>query len=115
MEALGLVILSMFALYGIFLSIDEFFKKCSLKGYDAGFKIILSIPENAVDKLEGVIRGIFSEEIPEKLLTDCKLYIAIPHIIPQIEQLLKELQRVYPIEVLPDDDRYCMITDRTSK
>jgi len=107
---LAIVILSVFAFYGIFLILMEFMKINPCEKYDAGFRVILAVPENAEERLEGVIRGAFSDEIPDKLLTDGKLYLAPSGNNPQIIRIIRDMQRVYPIEVLPRHDRYCMIT-----
>lgn len=112
MEALGLVILSAFAFYGIFLTISGFLRRLRPKKYDAGYKMILSVPEKAAENLEGIVRGIFSEEIPEKLMTNNKLYVMIPDMDPQIGKVISDLQKAYPVEVLPQTSGYCMITDR---
>lgn len=113
MEVLGIVALSVFAFYGIFLTIAEMLKKQRPKSYDAGFKIILSIPENAVENLEGIIKGVFSEEIPERLMTDSRLYVVVPEGNPQIIKIMEDLKKTYPIEMLPPGGRYCMITGRS--
>lgn len=113
MEVLGIVVLSVFAFYGIFLMISEMLKKQRPKNYNAGFKIILAVSKNAVENLEGIIREVFSENIPEKLLTDSRLYVVIPEGNPQIARIIEDLKKTYPIKVLPPNGRYCMITDRS--
>ena len=66
------------------------------KKHDAGFRIILTVPEGSADYLEGVIRRIFSEDIPEKLMTDGKLYISGAVGNRQAAWIIRDLQRMYP-------------------
>jgi hypothetical protein len=113
MEVLGIVVLSAFAFYGIFLMIAEMLKKQQPKSYNAGFKIILAVSENAVENLEGIIREVFSENMPGKLMTDSRLYVVIPDGNPKIARIIEDLKKTYPIEVLPASGGYCMITDRS--
>lgn len=112
---LAIVVLSVFAFYGIFLMVMELLNKRPGKSYDAGFRIILAVPEGAADSLEGVIRRVFSEEMPEKLMTDGKLYISGTVGNRQAAWIIRDLQRMYPIELLPHPDKYCIITGRGSK
>lgn len=107
---LAIVLLSIFAFYGIFLTVMEILKKQPRKNCNAGFKIILTIPEDASDNLEGIIRMTFSEEIPDKLMTDGKLYVSTSGDNPQVTRIIRDMQQMYPIEVLPLIDRYCIIT-----
>lgn len=111
---LAIVLLSVFAFYGIFLTVMEILNKQPGKNHDAGFRIVLTIPDDAADNLEGVIRRTFSEEIPEKLMTDGKLYISAAGRNPQVTRIIRDMQVLYPIEVLPQADRYCIITGSNS-
>ncbi len=110
MEILSIVLLSVFAFYGLFIAIMEMLKIQPCENADAGYRIILAIPEDAAESLEGVIRTAFLEEIPEKLMTDRKLYVSTTGKNAQVNRIIRDMQTIYPIEVLPPIDRYCMIT-----
>ena len=43
----------------------------------------------------------FSEEIPDKLMTDGKLYVSTSGDNPQVTRIIRDMQQMYPIEVLP--------------
>lgn len=111
MEILSIVLLSVFAFYGLFLAVLELLKIRPGENADAGYRIILTIPEDAEENLEGVIRTAFSEEMPEKLMTDRRLYVSTTGKNAQVNRIIRDMQTIYPIEVLPPIDRYCMITD----
>lgn len=110
MEILSIVVLSVFAFYGIFIMVTELLKRQPKISCDSGFRMIITIPENAEESLEGVIRRTFYEEIPGKLMTDRKLYVATTGRNAQVSRILRDMQEMYPIEVLPQVDRYCIIT-----
>lgn len=112
MEALALTILSVFALLGAMSTIKYFFFMDKSKGKNSGIKLILYIPQNSESKLEGVIRQIFLEEIPEKLKTDGKLYLMATGDNEDFSHILEDIKKIYPVEVLPDPISYCMITER---
>lgn len=115
MVILAIVLLSVLAFYGVFLAVMEILSRQSAKSFDAGYKLVLIIPEGAEDNLEGVIRTVFTEEIPDKLMTDGKLYVHDPGNSPQVARIIRDMQRTYPIEQLPQPDRYCIITGRGLK
>jgi len=110
MEILSIVLLSVFAFYGLFVAIMEYLKVQPDENKDAGYRIILDIPEDAAENLEGVIRTAFSEEMPDKLMTDRKLYVSTSGNNAQINRIIRDMQAMYPIEVLPRIDRCCIIT-----
>ncbi|NLW03049.1 MAG: hypothetical protein GX027_07270 [Clostridiaceae bacterium] len=112
---LAIVLLSVLAFYGVFLAVLEILRRQPGKKHDAGFRIILTVPEGSADYLEGVIRRIFSEDIPEKLLTDGRLYVSADAGNPQVVRIIRDMQRMYPLELLPQADRYYMITGRGFK
>ena len=111
---LAIVLLSVLAFTGVprgFGNPEE----AARQKHDAGFRIILTVPEGSADYLEGVIRRIFSEDIPEKLLTDGRLYVSADAGNPQVVRIIRDMQRMYPLELLPQADRYYMITGRGFK
>lgn len=107
---LAVVLLSVFALYGMYIAITEILRMIRGKKLNAGYRVILAVPEGAEENLEGVIREVFSDEIPERLLTDGKLYVAACGGNPEVGRIIRDMQRMYPIEVLPHQGRYCIIT-----
>lgn len=111
MGATGAILLSVLVLFGVLFVVFYAVRIWRNKHMDNGFKLFLSVPENAQDSLEGVVRTIFSEDIPEKLLTNGKLYLIIPRMSKDVEKIVETLGDMYPIEVLPGLDRYCMITE----
>jgi hypothetical protein len=112
MEALGIVILSILAFYGLFLITLDLLKLKQISP-QKGFRLILQVPPRSEDKLEGIVRDIFLEEITRRLMFDPKLYLIISEETPELSRIITSLSRQYPVEVLPDADRYCMITDRS--
>jgi hypothetical protein len=112
METLGIVILSILAFYGLFLITLDLLK---LKKFSPqnGFRLILQVPPKSEDMLEGIVRSIFLEEIPSRLMSDPRLYLMLSEETPELSHIIRSLSEQYPVEVLPDDDRYCMITDRS--
>ena len=110
MEVVLLRFLSGFALVGIVFTILYLISSYKSRFPDNGIKLILYIPSNSASKLEGLIRQIYCEGIPEKFMTDGKIYLIIS---PQDEEamgILERLKKMYPIEVLPEQVSYCMIT-----
>ncbi len=112
MEALTLTILSIFAFLGVASMVRYFLHCCRYKPKDSGIKLILYIPENSESKLEGLIRQIFLEELPEKLRTDGKVYLMISTKNEDTKRIIEDLEKLYPLEVLPDPLSYCMITEK---
>lgn len=113
MEVLGIIILSAFALYGIFAAVWNIPGRKYGEKRDAGFRIILYAPENSAEYLEGIIRGLLNDEFPERLMTDGRLYVSIPEGDERAEKIIRDLQKTYPVEMLPQKGRYCIITDRS--
>jgi len=110
MEVILLTLLSGFAFAGIAFTVIYLVSSYKSRFPDNGIKLILYIPSNSASKLEGLIRQIYCEGIPEKFMTDGKIYLIIS---PQDEEamgILERLKKMYPIEVLPEQVSYCMIT-----
>ncbi|MCX7773681.1 MAG: hypothetical protein N2376_11280 [Clostridia bacterium] len=113
MEIFGITILTVFAFLGAMLTVSWLYRRTKSKYFDAGIKLILYLPQNCTSNLEGVIRRIFSEEIPERLMTDGKVYMDASKADAETRGLIGSLQTMYPIEVLPDPKGYCIITEET--
>ncbi len=112
MEALALTILSVFAFLGAAFTASYILKLLKTKLIDTGIKLILYLPHSSSSKLEGIIRQIFSEEVPEKLMTDGKIYLMVSPDDKENLKLIESLKSQYPLEVLPENGPYCMITER---
>ncbi len=112
MEALALTILSVFAFLGVAFSAFYMVKLSKTKLSDVGIKFILYLPYSSSSKLEGIIRQIYFEELPEKLMTDGKIYLMVSPDDWENLQLIESLKNLYPLEVLPENSPYCMITER---
>lgn len=110
MEALAITILSIFAAIGLISTQSYLFRLIKSKTNDIGIKIILYLPRYSSSKLEGIVRQIFSEEIPEKLMSDRKVYLMVAPGDEETMNLLEKLKDMYPLEVLPDQVSYCMIS-----
>lgn len=111
MEAFAIVILCILAFYGLFLTMADFLKIRGSILSGNGYKLILRVPRHAEDSLEGTIRAIFQNEINAGIIGKEKLYLLLSEESPDVEKIIASLQELYPLEVLPDGDRYCMITD----
>lgn len=109
MEAIILVLLSGFALVGIIYTVLYLTSLYKSGFRDSGIRLILYLPQNTVSKLEGLVRQIYYEEIPEKLMTDGKVYIMISPQDTEAMEIMEKLKKMYPIEVLPEHMSYCMI------
>jgi hypothetical protein len=111
MEVLAITVLSIFAFIGLVSVKSYLFSMLKSRHADRGIKLMLYIPPES-RKLEGIIRQIFIEEIPQRLMTDGKLYTIVPNSNDETKKLLESLKDQYPIEVLPDSSSYGMIQDR---
>ncbi len=114
MEVFVLVVLSVFALVGIMYTILYLNSLCKSRFADNGIKLIVYLPHNSGSKLEGLIRQIYNEAIPEKLMTDGKIYLMVSPQDDEAIKIIEKLKRMYPLEVLPEQVSYCMITKRES-
>lgn len=112
MEALFLTVLCVFAFLGVMFTVSYLLEQSKDKVANEGIRLILCMPKNSGLKVEGLIRKVFSDEIPEKLMTDGKLYIMVSHCDKDTLELLQKLKVMYPLEILPEEISYCMITDR---
>ncbi|MGI6623111.1 MAG: hypothetical protein GX227_10785 [Clostridiaceae bacterium] len=109
MEAIILILLSGFALVGVVYTILYLISSYKSRFPDNGIKLILYLPHNSGSKLEGLVRQIYYEEIPEKFMTDGKVYLMISPQDIEAMEILEKLKKMYPIEVLPEQVSYCMI------
>lgn len=112
MEIAVLTILSIFAFLGAGLTILYISRIFKLTVSDKGIKLILYLPQNFSSKLEGIVRQIFFEGIPERLMTDGKIYLMAHLKDSETVRILDKLKKMYPIEVLPEEISYCMITEK---
>ncbi len=112
MEIAVLTILSIFAFLGAGLTILYISRIFKSTVSDKGIKLILYLPQNFSSKLEGIVRQIFFEGIPERLMTDGKIYLMAPLKDSETVRILDKLKKMYPIEVLPEEISYCMITEK---
>lgn len=111
MEVFWVTILSVFAFLGAMFTVSWLYRHTKSKFYDSGIKLILYLPQNPTTNLEGIIRRIFSEEIPDKLMTDGKVYLQVSQSDSNTLKLIEDMKCMYPIEVLPGPEGYCIITD----
>jgi len=111
-EVFAITVLSVFAFIGLMSVRSYLFGLVKTKYTDKGLKFILCLPENIGPKLEGIVRQIFMEEIPERLMSDGKLYIIPAMDDEESKKLLESLKSQYPLEMLPDTVSYCMIQER---
>ncbi|HHU89564.1 MAG TPA: hypothetical protein GXZ22_00730 [Clostridiaceae bacterium] len=112
METLVLIVLSIFAFLGMSYTILYFLSQYKSTYPDKGLRIILYLPQNFSSKLEGIIRQIFAESIPRRLMADGKIYIMASGEDVETVRILERLSNTYPIEMLPEQISYCMITER---
>lgn len=112
MEILVLTVLSIFAFIGMSFTMLYFLSLNKSTYDDKGIRLILYLPHNFSPKLEGIVRQIFSEGIPRSLMTDGKIYLMISNQDAETLRILEKLREMYPIEVLPEQISYCMITKR---
>mgnify|MGYP000965345896 FL=1 len=113
MEEAMLTVLSFFAFLGMISIGSYFFRHFKTKTQGADIKLLLYIPANEKSKLEGLVRQIFMEEIPEKLMTDGKVYLMMPPGEPEVSDLIENLKKTYPLELLPDLTDVLYDTGRT--
>ena len=104
------IIISLFAFYGFFHLLRDIAVKIKTGCRQEGGKLCL-VPQPGDEKLEGRIRCIFLEEIPEKLGTDSYLYIRIEENDPN-KHLLERLASEYPRLVLLDSLNWSRISSR---
>lgn len=112
MEVAILTILSIFAFLGAGFTILYILNIYKSRFSDKGMKLIIYLPQNSNSKLEGIVRQIFFEGIPGRLMTDGKIYIMVPSQDAETKRMLEKLKEMYPIEVLPEQISYCMITEK---
>lgn len=112
MEVVILTLLSVFAFVGVLYTILYLINLYKSRFPDNGIKLILYLPHNSGPKLEGLVRQIYLEEIPEKFMTDGKVYLMVSPKDDGAMKILEKLRRMYPVEVLPEQGSYCMITKR---
>ncbi|MGI6084086.1 MAG: hypothetical protein ACOYIF_01415 [Acetivibrionales bacterium] len=111
-EVFILTILSIFAFLGAIHTILYLFCIYKSTFTDKGIKLILYLPPNFSSKLEGIVGQIFYENILRKLMTDGKIYLLVSYRDEELMRMLEKLKKMYPIEVLPEQISYCMITER---
>lgn len=111
MEALGIVLISLLGFYGLFLAVSDWLKSSAPRLDHSQFDLVLHVPDNGAESLEGIVRSLFVEGITKSLLDKKNLYILLSEDKPEINRLITSLQEFYPLEVLPWDGRYCKITD----
>ncbi|NMA65255.1 MAG: hypothetical protein GX957_03315 [Clostridiaceae bacterium] len=102
METLILTILSVLAFIGLTYLVSSYLSSNKSRISDTGYKLILCVPEDSSNKLEGIIRRIFLERVPEKLMTDGVVYLMIPKDQKDALKIAETLQKMYPLIVLPD-------------
>lgn len=112
MEIVVLIILSIFAFLGVGFTILYILSIHKSTYSDKGVRLILYLPQNSSSKLEGIVRQIFSEGIPGRLMTNNKIYLMVSNQDVETVRILEKLREMYPIEVLPEQISYCMITER---
>lgn len=112
MDIIVLVVLSIFAFLGMSFSALHLLSLHKPAYSDKGLRIVLYLPKNFSSELEGIVRVIFAEDIPRKLMSDGKIYIMAPLEDTETKRILEKLRNMYPIEMLPGQISYCMITDR---
>lgn len=105
MESLLLTILTILAFIGTACLIHSVYDSFKAKTVDAGYKLVLIVPEKSESRLEGTIRRIFLEKIPDRLLSDGKVYLVIPEENDEALKIAHTLKRSYPLEVLQDPGR----------
>jgi hypothetical protein len=111
-EILAITILSIFAFLGVFHTVLYLFCLYKSRFTDMGIKLILYLPHNSSSKLEGIVRQIFQDNIFRKFIADDKIYLMISQHDVETMRILEKLKNMYPIEVLPEQISYCMITER---
>lgn len=112
MEIAVLTVLSIFAFLGMGFTILYIMGIYKPTHPDKGIRLILYLPQNFSSKLEGIVRQIFSEDIPRRLMTNNKIYLMVSDQDAEAVRILDKLKEIYPIEVLPEQISYCMITER---
>jgi len=102
METLIITILSVLAFIGLTYLAQSYLSRQSPRVSDPGCKLILYIPQGSEAKLEGLVRRIFLEQIPKKLMTDGVVYIMLPEDQQEGLKIAETLKKNYPLVVLPD-------------
>jgi len=111
-DTIVLIVLSIFAFLGMSFSAIHLLSLNRPAYSDKGLRIVLYLPQNFSSELEGIIRLIFAEDIPRKLMSDGKIYVKAPFEDAEAERILEKLRDMYPVEILPGQLSYCMITER---
>lgn len=112
MEILIITILTVFAFIGVASSILYLVRQSKNDFINHHIRIILYLPQYSSSKLEGIIRNIYYEGIPERLMSDGKIYLMVSHEDEEAIKIIEKLKEIYPIEVLPEQVSYCMIKNR---
>ena len=111
-DIIVLIVLSIFAFLGMSFSAIHLLSLHKPSYSDKGLRIVLYLPQNFSSELEGIIRLIFVEDIPRKLMSDGRIYIKAPLEDTETKRILEKLGSMYPVEMLPGQLSYCMITER---
>lgn len=114
MEILLITILTVFAFIGVASSILYLVRQSKNDFKNYRIRIILYLPQYSSPKLEGIIRNLYYEGIPERLMSDSKIYLMISHEDKEAIEIIEKLKKIYPIEVLPEQVSYCMIKTERS-
>ena len=109
MEILLIIILTVFAFIGMASSVLHFVRQSNNDYKKLPISIILYIPQFSSSKIEGIIRSIYYEGIPQRLLADSRIYLMVPQDDLEAIKIIEKLKQIYPIEVLPEQVSYCMI------
>jgi len=101
------IIISLFAIYGIYHFIQTIITKVKTGSNSCGGKLCL-VPKPGDEGLEGKIRCAFMDGISEKLGTDGCLYVGISEKDPN-RTVVERLSAEYPRLVLLDDINWSKI------
>lgn len=112
METMALTILSVFAFIGAANVLFYIYRQLRPRYRDTGVRIILYLPQNSGSKPEYIIRQLYFEKLYEKLMAGRTVYVITDSHDEEALRFLDKLKESYPIEVLPDQTAYCMITER---
>ncbi len=101
METLAITILSVLAFIGLTYLVSSFITSTKFKMNNMGYKLIIYMPKHSCSGLECIVRQLYMDRIPEKLMTDGKVYLMIPDGETEAYKIAETLKKVYPLEVLP--------------
>lgn len=101
MEIFALTILSVLAFIGLTYLASSIFSSAKIKMSNMGYKLIIYVPEHSCSGLECLVRQLYLDRIPERLMTDGKVYLMIPEGETEAYRIATALKKVYPLEVLP--------------